>query len=100
MVVALANVGLLVCHVANAQEPSFDRVELFDVCSLTGAVDSSADPATTYSGAAVDYQIAARFAPVFHQALGATPRFDYITRFNFDGDWRGDNNWENASNVQ
>ena len=100
MVVALANVGLLVCHVANAQEPSFDRVELFDVCSLTGGGDSSADPATTYSGADVDYQIAARFAPVFHQALGATPRFDYITRFNFDGDWRGDNNWENASNVQ
>ena len=43
-----------------------------------------------------DREIAARFAPVFHQALGPAPRFDYITNFDFDGDWRGDNNWNNA----
>ncbi len=43
-----------------------------------------------------DRDIAARFAPVFHQALGPAPRFDYITNFDFDGDWRGDNNWNNA----
>ncbi|MCW5980562.1 MAG: M48 family metalloprotease [Bryobacteraceae bacterium] len=45
-----------------------------------------------------DREIAARFAPVFHQALGPAPRFDYITNFDFDDDWRGDNNWENAGN--
>ncbi len=44
--------------------------------------------------------IAARFAPVFHQALGDTPRSDYITNFDFDGDWRGDNNWANADNKR
>jgi hypothetical protein len=43
-----------------------------------------------------DYEIASRFAPIFHQALGPAPRFDYITNFDFDGDWRGDNNWNNA----
>ena len=58
---------------------------------------AEADPvAVTYDGAARDYEIAARFAPVFRQALGSSPRFDYITAFNFDGDWQGDNNWENA----
>src|SRR5678816_646217 len=45
-----------------------------------------------------DREIAARFAPIFYQALGDRPRSDYITNFDFDGDWRGDNNWENAAN--
>jgi hypothetical protein len=45
-----------------------------------------------------DRDIAARFAPVFHQALGDDLRGDYITNFDFDGDWRGDNNWQNAEN--
>jgi hypothetical protein len=47
-----------------------------------------------------DREIAARFAPIFHQALGPAPRFDYITNFDFDGDWRGDNNWNNAANPR
>jgi hypothetical protein len=37
--------------------------------------------------------VAARFAPVFYQGLGAQPRHDYITNFDFDGNWRGDDNW-------
>jgi hypothetical protein len=45
-----------------------------------------------------DWEIAAHFAPVIHQGLDGNPRFDYITNFNFDGDWRGDNNWTNAEN--
>lgn len=49
---------------------------------------------------ATDHAIAARFAPVFHQALGESPRSDYITNFDFDGDWRGDNNWENSGNRE
>ena len=43
---------------------------------------------------------AARFAPIFFQALGDNPRSDYITNFDFDGDWRGDNNWENVDNKK
>jgi hypothetical protein len=41
-------------------------------------------------------EIASRFAPIFYQALGDKPRSDYITNFDFDGDWRGDNNWEHT----
>lgn len=48
--------------------------------------------------AAQDREIAARFAPVFYQALGPQKRSDYITNFDFDGDWRGNNNWVNAEN--
>lgn len=47
-----------------------------------------------------DRDVAARFAPVFYQALGENPRSDYITKFDFDGDWRGDNNWENAGDKK
>jgi hypothetical protein len=43
-----------------------------------------------------DEQIAARYAPVFHQALGGHPRGDYPTNFDFDGDWKGTNNWSHA----
>lgn len=68
--------------------------------ALSGAESATGrlDPVpVTYAGSDQDYQIAARFAPVFHQALGSSPRFDYITRVDFDGDWRGDNNWDNAA---
>ena len=41
-------------------------------------------------------EVAERFAPIFYQALGDKPRSDYITNFDFDGDWRGDNNWEHT----
>lgn len=47
-----------------------------------------------------DLEVAVHFAPVFHQALGSSPRFDYLTRFDFDRDWRGDNNWANAADPQ
>lgn len=48
--------------------------------------------------AALDKQIAAQFAPVIYQGLADQPRFDYITNFDFDGDWNGNNNWNNAGN--
>ena len=47
--------------------------------------------------------LAARFAPVLHQRLTpevATHRFDYITRFDFDGDWIGNNNWAHAEDAR
>jgi hypothetical protein len=43
-------------------------------------------------------QIAAQFAPILYQGLGDKPRADYITNFDFDGDWKGDNNWQNLDN--
>jgi Zn-dependent protease with chaperone function len=42
-------------------------------------------------------EIAALYAPLFYQGIGNEPRYDYITNFDFDGDWRGDNNWDNAA---
>ena len=47
--------------------------------------------------ASQDHEIAARFAPVFFQGIGDNPRSDYITNFDFDGDWRGDNNWDHVA---
>jgi hypothetical protein len=53
-----------------------------------------------FAAAQTERSIAERFAPVFHQALGSDPRSDYITNFDFDGDWRGDNNWANSANPK
>ncbi|MDX6272339.1 MAG: hypothetical protein QOD28_3562, partial [Acidobacteriota bacterium] len=50
--------------------------------------------------AARDREIASQFAPVFRQGVGDKRRYDYITNFDFDGDWRGDNNWDNADNAR
>lgn len=47
-----------------------------------------------------NHEAASLFAPVFYQALGDKPRNDYITNFDFDGDWRGDNNWANSENIR
>jgi hypothetical protein len=47
-----------------------------------------------------DREIAGAFAPVFYQALGDKPRSDYITNFDFDGDWRGDNNWDHTDDKK
>jgi hypothetical protein len=52
-------------------------------------------PAKRENRQVLDKQIAAQFAPVFYQGLGDSPRSDYITNFDFDGDWKGDNNWRN-----
>jgi Zn-dependent protease with chaperone function len=69
--------------------------------STASGTAATVDPVpVTYEGADQDYQIAARFAPVFRQALGSSPRYDYITAFDFDGDWQGDNNWENAEDER
>lgn len=46
----------------------------------------------------VDRRIAAALAPVIYQGLGDHPRADYLTNFDFDGDWKGDNNWKNLDN--
>jgi hypothetical protein len=48
----------------------------------------------------LDREIAAQFAPVFQQGLGSNVRADYITNFDFDGDWKGGNNWNNLDNPE
>jgi hypothetical protein len=55
-----------------------------------------APPEAVEASQARDLEIAARFAPVFNQGLGDKARNDYVTNFDFDGDWRGDNNWANS----
>ncbi|HET8547113.1 MAG TPA: M48 family metallopeptidase [Bryobacteraceae bacterium] len=66
--------------------------------AIAAAAQPPADPEPEVRSrnAERDREIAARFAPIFYQALGPAPRFDYVTSFDFDGDWRGDNNWHNA----
>ena len=52
------------------------------------------------SPAQEEREVAARFAPIFYQGLGEQARNDYITSFDFDGDWRGDNNWAHADDSR
>jgi hypothetical protein len=49
------------------------------------------------SGTDWEREVAERFAPVFYQGLGERPRLDYFAKFDFDGDWRADNNWANGA---
>src|SRR5262245_54334324 len=59
----------------------------------TGAL--SADESARAQRAAFNRELAGSFAPIFYQGLGENPRADYLTNFDFDGDWKGDNNWQN-----
>jgi hypothetical protein len=48
-------------------------------------------------------EIAERFAPVLYKRQAGTAeehRFDYPTNFDFDGDWIGNNNWQNAADSK
>lgn len=45
-------------------------------------------------------EIAYYWAPVWYQETDNTdPKADYITNFNYDGDWIGNNNWENLNSY-
>ncbi len=74
-------------------------INKFRILSLLFAVVMAAGTALGMH-AQSDREIASRFAPVFYQALGDKPRSDYITNFDFDGDWLGNNNWRNTDNVK
>jgi len=65
-----------------------------------GSENNLPPPIAGYGSEDTDLQIAAAFAPTFYQGLGTHPRYDYITNFDFDGDWRGDNNWANAADTR
>ena len=50
--------------------------------------------AVALAGPSVDpYQLAFHWAPVIHQ--GAASEQDFLTRVDYDGDWIGNNNWDN-----
>lgn len=67
--------------------------------TVAAAAPNQAPPsAKTDQRQALDKKIAAQFAPIFYQGLGNEPRADLITNFDFDGDWKGDNNWANLDN--
>lgn len=57
------------------------------------------EPAATAAPDPRDRAIAERFAPIFHQGMVGS-RYDFITNFDFDGDWVGDNNWVNAGEAK
>ena len=43
--------------------------------------------------------LAEHHAPFIAQETWFQPKSDYLARFDADGDWRGDNNWANASRA-
>jgi len=71
-------------------------LSLLVVPSLTAQGSRQSKTATQTVGLR-EKLIAGRFAPIFYQALADNKRADYITNFDFDGDWRGDNNWAHTN---
>jgi len=62
---------------------------LLTSCALTAPTPTPAAPGPPAS----HQELAHHYAPVIHQ--GAATDQDYITAADFDGDWIGNNNWEN-----
>ena len=82
--------------------PEFSRSDT-SICLLIFAfclflISAPAQQGSHAQSQFLNKQIAARFAPIVYQGLGDDPRSDYITNFDFDGDWKGDNNWDNLDN--
>lgn len=73
-----------------------------NVAGLSQSKKKKSAGANVYGAASVarDREIASQFAPVFYQGLGDNARADFITNFDFDGDWRGDNNWANTEDKR
>lgn len=91
----------LLAHLRPAFLVGLSLLALFVVPSVAQTKNSDkAERRAPDVKSARDHKIAARFAPIFYQALGDKARNDYITNFDFDGDWRGDNNWANSQNQR
>ncbi len=43
------------------------------------------------------FELAEHYAPFIAQETWFNPRADYLVRFDYDGNWKGDDNWENLS---
>ena len=87
-------------QLAALPRPEVEAAEAAAALAAAAKPPAEPDARARRRNMARDRDIAARFAPVFHQALGSAPRFDSITSFDFDGDWRGDNNWDNAADSR
>lgn len=74
------------------------RFRKWMTCLLAGGLLSASIGAVAPSEAhaASSQEIAAYWAPEFYQDVNDTYgyRADYVTNFNYDGDWVGNNNWE------
>ncbi len=74
--------------------------------SLIVQVDSGApslvEPETTTFPPAIpvggerELEMARHYAPFIAQETWFEPKSDYLARFDFDGDWAGDDNWDSA----
>lgn len=55
------------------------------------------------SATASHFELAEHYAPVWRQLTSFEAGYDYlsdfITRFDYDGDWKGSNNWDNLYNT-
>jgi hypothetical protein len=61
---------------------------------------SSPTAAHAATGGLSDLDLASYWAPVWMQDTDSSyERADYITRFDYDADWRGDNNWNNLNSF-
>ncbi|HXD30801.1 MAG TPA: hypothetical protein VN643_06785 [Pyrinomonadaceae bacterium] len=77
--------------------PIIAVLSIFIVTSLVSGQRPTRSTKQTSNLDTREKTIAARFAPIFYQALAENRRADYITNFDFDGDWRGDNNWAHTN---
>jgi len=71
-------------------------VMLCSVCAVAAAAEFPTQmPSEAYR------DLAEHWAPTIYQDVNDTylTRADIPTAFNYDGDWRGDNNWENLENY-
>jgi len=80
--------------------PPWSQFARLLACAALGCCLAVSVAAQTVRTNAQARAVAIRFAPIFYQGLGDDPRADFITNFNFDGDWRGDNNWAHASDPR
>src|SRR5258707_871469 len=90
-----------------APAPKVEEVKpAVDAKPIPAAPPSAATPAKPAALSSKDAEmraIAERFAPILYQRTAGTAdqrRFDYPTVFDFDGDWVGNNNWENAADPK
>jgi hypothetical protein len=63
-------------------------------------VVAAAFPANATSTGFSDLSLASYWAPAWYQDTDSSNyKADYMSRFNYDGDWKGNNNWENLGSY-
>jgi len=74
----------------------FRRIFLVAIGIILAIVLSSLTQFKTIAQSLTDLDLAAYYAPIHYQDTDSTKYSgDYITRFDYDNDWRGTNNWDN-----